>query len=245
MSADWGKLTKKQRSSFDLVAAAKRIFGSVEEQLWTDHCKDLHKPKRDTNCTCMSELRNVIDKEEKKAIVEYLMNFAKMEATQQRTILAEWMKYAGERPSKEGKESELSRNYLLPGTFHRICKNAVARMVGRGKDAWMRIQNHLGAGSSLKHGLAGRKGNKACQVYEERLELFFDELLLLGEPRATRLVAELAETENPEEQATMTLERRDADPDVIDLPSNLTKRGCYGRFLQENGWKYSTDSKGR
>ena len=58
-------------------------------------------------------------------------------------------------------------------------------------------------------------------MYEERLELFFDELQLLGEPRETRLVTELTFNEDDHVQARVEL--LDVDLDVEDLPSNITK----------------------
>jgi hypothetical protein len=57
-------------------------------------------------------------------------------------------------------------------------------------------------------------------------------------PRATRLIRDLVCEE-------VLLDLRNDDADILELPSNFTKRGLYNRYLQENGWVFKFDSKCR
>jgi len=71
------------------------------------------------------------------------------------------------------------------------------------------------------------------------LKDFFQFVETLASPRATRLVKALSKTgEN-------TCELRDNDDELIELPTYLSKRGLYKKFLSNNGYIYSSDAVGR
>lgn len=67
----------------------------------------------------------------------------------------------------------------------------------------------------------------------DALRVFFEELSTYEEPRATRFVREAA-----------GVDIRDADANVVDLPSYMTKRGLYSQFCWYRGIKVSSTHKG-
>ena len=88
------------------------------------------------------------------------------------------------------------------------------------------------------HGLKGKESNNnnLHHGYTFVLKMFFDMLETLAVPRATRVVRTLVKGEGKEETnpSTVRVELRDDDTDVLELPSSMTKRGIYARFLKDH-----------
>lgn len=201
------------------------------------YCVDLHHASRLTKCMCMEDLRNEITEEEKDRVVAYLIIYARMGYREQRSLVAEWKRYAeATRASIAGMEHRHTQHkiYLLPGSHtNRICKNAVAKIIGKKKEAWGSI------GKKISHGLSNRPSNNAMkQEDNDFLHDYFFALNALGAPRATRLITTLTAEK-------VTTELKDADAELVELPSCHSKRSLYNSYLAEMGWQCKYDNKSR
>jgi hypothetical protein len=125
---------------------------------------------------------------------------------------------------------------------NRICKSALAKLVGKSRHAW----NSITEDASPCHSLSLRKeanhaGNRALPTaLQEKLNGYFQHLSQLGAPRATQLVAGFSK--DGTEAGTAEL---GDDADVIELPACHSKRAIYRSFLQTQGWTIQYDHKGR
>jgi hypothetical protein len=70
---------------------------------------------------------------------------------------------------------------------------------------------------------------------EADLKAFMDNLKLFAEPSATRFVREV----------TGKIELRDTDDDALYLGPAWTKRDCYKRYCDSQGYKLGTSSMGK
>jgi hypothetical protein len=86
--------------------------------------------------------------------------------------------------------------------------------------------------------LCGKDSNckrKFAEEEEEDLKAFMDNLKLFAEPSATRFVREV----------TGKIELRDTDDDALYLGPAWTKRDCYKRYCDSQGYKLGTSSMGK
>ena len=98
------------------------------------------------------------------------------------------------------------------------------------------------------HGLSGKESSKRhAQVYKRILDWFFEGIIKLATPRATRIVKSVvAGAVDTSEEPTTIIELRDKDQDLLELPSSMTKRGVYARFLKDQvGIVQVLDAQGR
>lgn len=231
------KATKKERTDFDYSEYRAETLGFLDMLGNMGNCFDVYNPTRRVACSCMADLE--LTEEEAETTIDYLINFFKLSYDEQRSLILEWRRYSKTFRSFNNDPSlSPHQTFLLPGSAsHRVCKNAIAKLVGRGKTAWASI----GKVGKEKHGLAGRKANnKMKPEVEDKLNEFFFRLSQLGAPRATKLVTGLSA-----DRLTVRTELKDADADIVELPACYRKRSLYRSFLQENDWEVSFDNKSR
>ena len=214
----WMEARKGERASFDFAPWKDDIEEFLTMMMNSGPCIDLHHHARVTMCLCMEELRDAITEEEKNEVVEYLIGYAKLGRQEQRSVIGEWKRHAEanvflidgtERRSAKHKVS------LLPGsTTHKICKNSIAKLVGKSKDAWKSI------GLKDVHGLANRRSNHALKTADmELLHDYFFSLHALAAPCETKLVTGLSA-----DRQHVSVKLKDADADLVELPSCHSKR---------------------
>ena len=176
--------------------------------------------------------------EDKDKVIDYLVMYAKMHRDDQRSLVLEWKRFADVLTGNAGKRGAYGgKVFLLPGTTHLICKNAIAKLVGKKKTAWGSIVY----GAARGHGLKNRQSN--CQLkaeVQDDLHAYFLSLQALGAPRATRLVSTISA-----DKQKVNTELRDADVDLVELPSCHRKRALYRGFLLSQGWQAKFDNKSR
>ena len=118
-------------------------------------CPDIHNAPRLTTCTCMVQLQATLTDDDRNVVLAYLVQYAKLEWPRQRHLILEWKKYAeATRLLLEGlRRSEQLQVFLLPGSStHKICKNAMATILGKSKFA----MENIGKEGKDVHGLAQR-----------------------------------------------------------------------------------------
>ena len=203
-------------------------------------CYYVSKTNTPSACTCMCDPRPSQDTLRKAA--KYLLDFATLAKDEQQSMLIQWIKYADNQQAIliGRSHKEQTRVYLLPGTTHRICRNACQRMVGYGSRAWGTCRKFAEDNVSPfnKHGLVGRKGveaNRSDGAMNGLMDVYFERMCHVGTPRATRQVRLLSGL----------LELRDSEDKLIELPSHMTKLHVYKRFVQEQGWLLKYDAKKR
>ena len=203
-------------------------------------CVDVYNQNRRTVCTCLVDLSQVNTAGETGVVVDYLINYCKLDFTGRRSLILEWKKYAAS--SKFAMEGAAHRQqqhrvYLLPGSAtHLVYQGAICLIMGKGRRAWSSIGKKDGA-----HGLVGFASNNALSAkdYSKLFDYFFV-LMKQGAPRATKLVAQLAA-----DGKTVVNELKDADADLVELPACNSKRALYRTFLFENGWDVGFDNQSR
>jgi hypothetical protein len=159
--------------------------------------------------------------------VENMYGYALLPKGEQQTLVKEkeWIKY-GDTISDAYRRGDKRKRavFLLPGTNHLICRDALCRLLGIGREAWTTIFKMAKNNTPPSHGL------------EERI--FKTCLLLLATPRATLVIRSLVRDQ-------VETELQDDDKDIVELPSHMTKRSLYDRMLLQIGWKYVFDAKSR
>lgn len=203
-------------------------------------CLDIHHTSRITGCRCMESLQITLTDIDRNKVCKYMMLYARMPWKEQRNLILEWKKYGdATRAMMEGqRRSEKCQVYSLPGsTTHKICRNALATLLGKSKFAWENIEKE---GRDV-HGLAKRETSNFALPQEEieALHEYLFSLTKLGTPRATKLITDLTV------DGTVSTELKDADPDLIELPFCNSKRQLYKSYIQLRGFEVSYDSKSR
>ena len=202
------------------------------QEMNSGECFDLHHQRQQTMCNCMTETRDTITDNELKLVMGYLIIYSQLSWKEQRQLVAEWVRYANS-SRFVGK-----KNFLLPGiSTIRVCRNAIAKIIGKSKVAW----NSIGKEGKEGHGLSNRKSNnRISDEIEAALHDYFFSLQELAAPRATRLVTDLAA-----DKLSVRTELKDTDSDLVELPSCHSKRALYRSFLHSQGWELKFDSKSR
>ena len=127
---EWQRCPKKQQDSFDFEPWREELESFIHLLANSGACEDIHNPGRRINCTCLQDL-DFSDEEEQEAIFDYLFQYAKMSWSEQRAIIREWKRYATGFRITSGMRNN-HQVYLLPGSpTHRICKNALAKLIGK------------------------------------------------------------------------------------------------------------------
>jgi hypothetical protein len=135
-------------------------------------CVDIYS-KNPTDCRCLENLD--LTEEEAEAAVTYLINYFKLSFSEQRSLVSwEWKRYANILSAEIGEQEDRSsystkQVYLLPGcsASHRLCRNAIAKLIGKLKHAW----SSIGQEGKDIHGLSTKKPNNSLPAELEVREL--------------------------------------------------------------------------
>jgi hypothetical protein len=238
---EWMDTKEKKRKTISEAIGDQLCFnflGALIDGLPNGKCFDLEHPKRSTNCSCTSDLKEVLTDQKKAMVAAYLHAFAKLDWHAQRQLAMEWIKYGEVAKLTHPNKQEV---YLLPGsTEHLICKSSLARLLGWARCVWNKLKRCVQEDQCApRHGLLGKKSNHSKVEYEIMLRTFFDEVVKLLEPRATQIVRNVAR-EGDEEELVI----RDGDEEFIELPAHVSKRGLYKRFIHDHGWEYNSSARG-
>jgi ribosome-binding protein aMBF1 (putative translation factor) len=236
----WMNSTKEEQKDFDSTPWLCDIENMLLLIMTDGRCFDVLNPSRRTSCCCMQgELYPVLDYHERRHAVRYLFDFAKLPANGQHILVVEWMKYGSS--NKYGGRAEQHMSYLFPGcSKYRVCKNAVARIIGYGQKHWTTCSTAAKNNMLPVHGHVGYESNaKLPQVYQAALLTFFQRTEQLAAPRATRYVRGFTANGNFIQKTC------DDNEHLVELPTCLSKRSLYHRFLIDNGFTMTFDSKGR
>jgi hypothetical protein len=230
----WQK--KSLKSAFDAEEAAAELRLFLTQLINKPFCLELNSQSM-TRCTCLSGLRHNGNADvDMSPTVDYLISFACRSRDDQQRIVMEWIKYSkligNGRPLEEKFHC-----FLLPGSTesYMLCKNALAQMIGLGRRKWETINNMVSNNTMPTHGLKGRPSNNTNPELYQDLGLFFDQLKEHAAPRATRFIR----------QQTGELDIRDDDVDLLELPTSMTKRSIFRRYVEDRGWMIKVDAKSR
>ena len=226
----WADCTKKERDSFESSPWKVDLKEFLDGLMNRGPCFDLHNNSRQTKCRSMDSLRSSILPEEMDQVLNYLVLYCKLEYRERRSLILEWKRYAEiAKFSMEGSAHRQQQHctFLLPGSNnHRICKNALAQIIGKGRRAW----DSIGKTDTVIHGLTGMVSTNALSSdIGDKLFAYFDGLLTQGVPQATKLVTQLTA-----DGKTVNCELKDADADLAELPACYSKRALYRSFLAEH-----------
>ncbi|CAB9528194.1 hypothetical protein SEMRO_2170_G317420.1 [Seminavis robusta] len=216
------------------------VFATMEKEF----CFDVvNKPGRKTVCTCLHDLGEQINDDEVDDCAKALFLFCKLEFAERKRIVKEWIRSGlAAQLMFQGQQRETStRVFLFPGSTTRlICRNALCQLIGYGKKSWKSIVELVKSGNDPVHGLKGKTGNKLNAKSQGLMHEFFKDMQQYALPRATKIVR----TQMVDGVNTL-VELREEEKDTIELPSSMTKRGLYNRFIGGLGWKIQWDNKGR
>lgn len=235
------KVKKSDKKAFDFSPYRIRFNDFLSTLQLEESCRDVYVPKRHCKCTCLKDL--TLDIVDTHGFCNYMVTYSTKKECDRKDILVEWIKYAHAREGEalSGKYAYTLHCFLLPGTTRQlICTHALARIVGKNKDAWGTVSNAAKFGYSLTHGLVGQAGNRVMVDSEKVMSDYLSELQELGAPRATRIVRILTA-----DGLTTKTELRDDDVELIELPNHVSQFGYYKRLVAKLGWRYEYDPKGR
>eukprot|EP00957_Ditylum_brightwellii_P192545 14659903-Ditylum_brightwellii.AAC.1 len=117
------------------------------------------------------------------------------------------------------------------------------KIIGWGRHQWNSLRKLLRQNLTAPiHDALGKQGSNSKYRTEcnTMMHTFFDKIEALSSPRATQIVCVVAREGDNEE-----LDICDGDEDLTELPSHMTKRGLYKKFVAEHDWKYYSSSKGK
>ena len=251
---EWISLKEKKGINIEKFVEKHRsaLLRYVVNQFEIPFCRDVNN-FRTTTCSCLPELVTSLSDKEVEDVTQALLLFAKQTKSEQQIRVMDWIAtdnaidkaLAGVHRYIKQKRS------VLPGTFNEmICRNRLAALVGYGKKKWQACNRLLKENKAPRHALTGKdSNNRYAIVYKRILDWFFEDILKLAAPRATRIATTVVENDRSADNQTETearVELRDKDVDKLELPSSMTKRGLYARFLKERcGVVQVLDAQGR
>ena len=210
------------------------------------------------NCVCLSILQDWVPRQA--AVAKYMANFIEKPQQERHSIISEWQRYttttnnnprcffipfvAEDDDEDEGDEDEEQANNdgddnkppLHALKEWMVCKDAIALLLDYGKFKWRTCQKAVKNNRLPGHGNKGKVNGKAkhfANDVKDDLHEFFHQLKQFGSPKATRLVRE---------ETGMGL--RDAEVDVVELPTAWSKRAMYARFCYERGYVMTASPRG-
>ena len=168
----WLGLKICERESFDVSVYRDETLAFLDTLGNLGCCRDIVNPRNSIECYCMSNLD--LTEEEAEQTVDYLINYFKLTFSEQRSLILEWKRYAKTLSEMHHGESFSYSQYqifLLPGSStHRLCRNAVATLVGKSRHAWTSI----GLEGKEAHGLLNQKSNNTMsEDMKEKLNEYF------------------------------------------------------------------------
>ncbi|CAB9509385.1 hypothetical protein SEMRO_388_G132230.1 [Seminavis robusta] len=199
----------------------------------------INKPGQKTSCTCLHDLGDQIDDDEVDACAKALFLFCNVDFAERKRIVKEWIRsgLAAQLLFQGHHRTTSTRVFLFPGSTTRfICRN----LIGYGQKPWKSIVQLVKSGNDPVHGLSGKTGNKLNAKSQGLMHEFFTDMKQYALPRATKIVR----TQMVDGINTL-VELREEEKDTVELPSSMTKRGLFNRFIGELGWKIQWDNKGR
>ena len=242
---DWMNLKDKSPES---VKEFDEKHGRILLKFVTDHmefvpvCMDMHKPKKQTTCSCLPDLVVQLSDSEVKSCAYSLLTFGKQEKEQQQIRVMDWIAHdqALEKGLMGVGRFIQQKRCVLPGTCNElICKHRLSALIGYGKKKWLACAKLLKENKTPLHGLVGKESNnnQLNRGYKGILEMYFQEILTLAVPRATRIVRNAVRQTETVGATTnafqFRVELRDDDEELLELPSSMSKRGLYARFLKD------------
>jgi hypothetical protein len=235
------KLNRGTISADPLKAQLRQYFWNLASY----NCVDSKHKDRKCKCHCLFDAREWLDDEDIDGILDAVYEFALMERRQQKCIVAQWMRYAIAMKFRMYKAQRADRRkmFLIPGAPNRaelmICSYALIDLLGMTHYSWYPLWNKVQKGEPFEHGLAGKGSNRSMNSdFDILLTDFFETMKEFALPRATRLVRGLVADQ-------VAVDVRDADEELLELPTSFSKRSLYNRFLNEIGWTFKYDSVGR
>jgi hypothetical protein len=234
----WVSSSKAEKENFDYshFRAETMAYLDTLSNLGACHC--IYNPENVIDCYCLANLD--LTEEEAEGTVDYLIRYFKLPFSAQRSLVHEWKRYAKTLAKLGQTDRTLSpiQTYLLPGSYHhRLCKNSLAKLIGKSRFAWDSIE----LDRKEAHGHSSQKpNNRIPENVVALLNEYFFSLSRLGQPRATKIIRQLSPSGD-----TVMVELKATDNDLIELPACHTKRALYRTFLQENGWEVAFDNKSR
>jgi hypothetical protein len=235
-----GSLRRLGPTDASVVLWKNAIRKFLLDSLFADNeCLDIKNVNRPSKCRCLQPIGPIFSEIEAVAVVEYLYGYALLHKSEQQTLLVEWMKYSDTISHAFARgDTRKKETYLLPGTIHLVCRNAIARFLGVGKSAWNTMSTMAKKNLPPSHGLVGEPGNSYDPDMEELLGDYFKDVLKFGTPRATLVIRNLV-------RGQVVTALREDDEEIIELPSHMSKRFLYNRLLLQIGWSYTYDSQSR
>ena len=267
--SEWEKAGLEGRKEWDVDKQRRKIQDFLSAVLNESTCLNLRGEP--LQCTCLRNAAATLTEDETEFLVETLCGFAYMKKEQQQQWVCQWISHAqstltwikGHLGGAATKEAT-TLLYTMPGTVHhRICRNAIARLVDYNQRSWKTCENFVEKKLTPRHGLAGKPSNNHDPAQDELLHDFFEEMKSLADVRATKLVRiELAKDvfkyELKGDDATdIEAESDDADflttkdkskpkeEEIIELPSCTSKRALYFRLAEDCGYDIKLDAIGR
>jgi len=231
-----GRKAKKPVDTIQLLEELSRFVIGLQSLPRCVSINDVNGRRK--GCNCLVDLDISEDSEELQQITEYLYRFALLKWDEEIRLVCEWIKYAMVTQAKTSlNQLEKTTSYLIPGTTKSCCSDSLCRLLGFGSHRWRTTVKLAKLHKRPVHAFQGCPGHATLWHAAHGLRSFFEDLEQLACPRATLLVRGIVD-------GKVLTALKDDDEDTLELPTAMSKRSIYGRFLRENGWRYLVDIKG-
>ena len=224
---------------FDQKHSALLFKFVVDHMQFVSGCPDIYIKAKVTSCCCLYEMVTRLSDDEVRDVAQSLLFFGKQSKEEQQIRVMDWIAHDAALDKGLAGVHRFVRQKLnvLPGTRNEmICKHRLASLVGYGKKKWIACSKLTKNNSLPIHGLNGKQSNNGNihQGYTIILNMFFSLMETLAVPRATRVVRNVVDDTNNAGESSVRINLRDQDDDLLELPSSMSKRGLYARFLKEH-----------
>lgn len=212
-----------------LEESTTKLSEWLEEYVDSVRCCFEYKHRTILKCTCLMDL-------DRDNLLSFLDRFiVKNKKERQQTLLAIINSAIQLKKERSGGTKGIHDLYRLPlpnNGFLSMCVSSFRNLFQLRENAWKTLMTQLESGE-LTPPVHGNVGNTARtsnsmkkKAEEDVLEFLHWKGSNFGEPYATRFVRE-----------TTGLGIRDAEENVIELPSSFSKRGLFSEFCFRQGWK--------
>jgi hypothetical protein len=194
---------------------------------------------RHTFCSCLHDIFEAMEENRKISIINcialYLVTYTTSGRQNQGAVFSSWVTY---RANIIEKNKDTRNLFILPlirdnvtasynGDIPRlwICRNALQWILNIKCDRWKSLMSQAEMSCTYTHHLENKQPNNSISdEMKSSLNNFFNDMEELSCPRATRVVRSITGKE----------ELRDKD-EVKELPTNLTRRSLYRRWIWRRG----------
>jgi len=211
------------------------------------------------NCNCLDVLKDKKDEYgttiesrefQRECVASYMCSFLDRSTEEKQRTIMEWIRYTDNNSDEHyryiipfnnvSKEDVIASDYNVKAVTDlqrlRVCRSAIGSILDFRYHKWKTMASAVETNTMPSHGNKYQRGGRGKQfdkLCASSLHAYFDELKEFAQPESTRVVREETGTG-----------LRDGEEGVYELPSHFSKRTCFVRWCDEQGWIMNLQPRG-